>query len=86
MNANFDIKFVKSKVEYLNREKLLYDYILDNKNEDGFVVCNDSDLAKYFDVNQITVLRWRNRLKELGLINCSVKYVGGKKSIILGII
>ena len=74
-----------NKTEYLNNEKRLYDYVVSNRNVDKLLITNDLELSKVFNVSKITVLRWRKRLVECGLINCSSKYVGGKKSLILSL-
>lgn len=74
-----------NKLNYLNNEKRLYDYIKTYQNDDGLLICNYKDLAKELNVCEISVLRYRKRLKELGLINSSCKVINGSKRLVLSI-
>lgn len=74
-----------NKLKYLNNEKKLYDYIKQHQNEDKLLVCNYKTLSKEFNVAEITVLRWVNRLKTLNLINCSCKVINSSKRLILSV-
>ncbi len=65
--------------QYLNNEIKLYNYIVENRNQENAVVINDHTLAERFGVSTITILRWRNSLKNADLIKYSSKWVKGKK-------
>lgn len=71
------------KLKYLNNERRLYEYIESHLNEDDLLVTNDQILADKLNVTKITVLRWRKRLVECGLIQSLSKHICGKKSLVL---
>lgn len=72
-----------NKLNYLNNEKRLYDYILDNKNEFDEIIANDKDLADILSVSLSTVFRWRKKLTERELISCKIKVINNKKQCII---
>lgn len=79
------IKETKSKLLYLNNEKHLYKYIKSHLDHNGYLATTDKQLSQKLGVSAITVFRWRNRLKQLGLINCSVQFINGRKMALLSL-
>ena len=74
---------MKNKLEYLNNEKKLYDYISHNLNENNELVATDGDLAVLLIVSPMTIFRWRHKLMAKKLITCRYEFINNKKQCII---
>lgn len=74
---------MKNKLDYLNNEKKLYDYISHNLNENGELVATDVELSIALIVSAMTVFRWRHKLMAKKLITCRYKFINNKKNCII---
>lgn len=71
---------------YMKKERLLYNYICENIDENNQIVVTDKDLAESLNIKKHRVFRWRKLLESLGIIECKSKFIDRQKKTIITLI